>query len=97
VLEGKWKLVLLGPQRHLFDTSTPDGETRNLLATYPAIGDRLYAKLKAWDATLQVPGLPTEKNPQDAAFFATHVEKIPGSAPEATPPAKAAKRKRKQP
>ncbi len=52
VLEGKWKLVLLGTQRHLFDTSTPDGETRNLLATYPEIGDRLYAKLQAWDATL---------------------------------------------
>ena len=97
VLEGKWKLVLLGLQRHLFDTSSPDGETRNLLATYPEIGDRLYAKLQAWDATLQTPGLPTEKNPQDAAFFATHVEKISGSAPEATPPAKAAKRKRKQP
>jgi uncharacterized sulfatase len=97
VLEGKWKLVLLGTQRHLFDTSTPDGETRNLLTTYPEIGDRLYAKLQAWDATLQTPGLPMEKNPQDAAFFATHVEKVPGAAAEATPPAKAAKRKRKQP
>ena len=94
VLDGRWKLVLLGPQqRYLFDTSSPEGETRNLLEQEPAIADRLHARLKAWDATLQVPGLPSETNPQDQNFFDTHVEK---KAVPADSEPRAAKRKKKR-
>jgi arylsulfatase A-like enzyme len=96
VLEGKWKLVLLGAeQRYLFDTSVTDGETRNLLAQHPDIADRLYAKLKAWDATLQTPGLPKAVVAQDQAFFATHVTKTADPAAAAAAPA-SEKRKRKK-
>jgi uncharacterized sulfatase len=94
VLEGRWKLILLGPQqRYLFDTTTPEGETRNLLAQHPDIAERLLARLKAWDATLQAPGLPTDTNAQDQNFFTTHVEKKSPTA-SAGPPAPKAKKKR---
>ena len=96
VLEGRWKLVLLGPeQRYLFDTTGPEGETKNLLAQHPDIAARLLTRLKAWDATLQTPGLPTATNPQDQIFFSTHIEKTltPTAADPAVPKAK---KKRKQ-
>ena len=84
VLEGHWKLVLLGTRRHLFDTRAPGGETRDLLAQQPEIAERLHARLKAWADTLQPAGLPTETHPQDAVFFAAHVEKIAGPPTSAT-------------
>ncbi len=95
VLEGKWKLILLGPnQRYLFDTSAPEGETHNLLAQQPEIVERLQARLKAWDATLQTPGLPTETHPQDQVFFDAHVEKKPAAAATARPNAKQKRKNR---
>ncbi len=95
VLDGRWKLVLLGPQRYLFDTAAPDGETRNLLAEQPAIAERLLARLTAWDATLKTPGLPTETHPQDQVFFDAHVEKK-SAPPASAADAPAAKRKKKR-
>jgi uncharacterized sulfatase len=96
VLDGKWKLVLLGAeQRFLFDTSVTDGETRNLLAQHPDIADRLYAKLQTWDATLQTPGLPKAVVAQDRAFFDTHVTKTAAAQPAVAAPA-VEKRKRKK-
>jgi uncharacterized sulfatase len=76
VLEFPWKLIRLGEkERYLFDTTTPEGETKNLLAQHPDIVARLEAKLAAWTATLQPPGLPEKSNEQDNTFFATHVDK----------------------
>lgn len=61
------------------DALARDGETRNLLAQHADIAERLHARLKAWDATLKTPGLPTETHPQDQAFFAVHVDKNPAA------------------
>ena len=90
VLEGNWKLILLGPkERYLFDVTKPDGETLNLLQQHPEIAARLETKLRAWDATLKTPGLPTDVNAQDQFFFDAHVNqtgavaaKRPRSAPK---------------
>ena len=76
VLEFPWKLIQLGEQeRYLFDVTTPEGETKNLLAQNPDIAARLTAKLKTWSATLQPPGPPEPNNDQDNLFFAAHVDK----------------------
>jgi uncharacterized sulfatase len=76
VLEFPWKLILLGDhERYLFNVTTPDGETKNLLAQNPDIVTRLEAKLKTWSATLQPPGPPEKDNEQDKMFFAAHVDK----------------------
>lgn len=73
VLEFPWKLIHLGgTERYLFDVTTPDGETKNLLAQHPDIVARLEAKLKTWSDTLQPPGLPTESVEQDQNFFEDH-------------------------
>ncbi len=80
VLEGHWKLILLGPhQRYLFDVTRPDGETRNLIRQYPEIAARLESRLKAWAGTLKTPGLPTDVNSQDQLFFNAHVDKTGGA------------------
>lgn len=71
-----WKLILLGPeQRFLFDLDSPEGETRNRLADFPAVAAALEAKLRTWDATLPPPHLPRMANPQDNQFFESHVLK----------------------
>lgn len=94
VFDGKWKLILLGPkQRYLFDAAVPGGETRNLLTQHPAVAERLHARLEAWAATLEPPGLPTETNSQDQLFFDAHVEKKPAPPASEQP---AGKRKRKR-
>ncbi len=92
VLDGRWKLVLLGTQRFLFDTHAPEGETRNLLSQHPDIAERLWAKLHAWDATLLTPGLPTEVNAQDQLFFDAHVHKKVGVNPSKRPTGKQKKK-----
>jgi len=73
VLEFPWKLIRLGPtERFLFDVTTPDGETKNLIAEHPEIAERLEAKLKTWSDTLKPPGLPTETVEADQSFFEDH-------------------------
>jgi len=42
VLEFPWKLIRLGPtEQLLFNVTTPDGETKNLIAQHPEIAERL--------------------------------------------------------
>jgi uncharacterized sulfatase len=75
VLEFPWKLIRLGADEQLlFDVTQPEGEKKNLIADHPDIAARLNAKLKTWSEELQPPGLPTEMNPQDARFFAEHID-----------------------
>lgn len=76
VLSGKYKLILVGPQeKYLFDTSLPDGETKNLIGTETKIAADLELKLMKWNATLPAPGLPRPANKADDMFFNSHVKK----------------------
>ncbi len=85
VLEFPWKLIRLGPtERFLFNVTTPDGETKNLIAQHPEIASRLEEKLKAWSKTLKPPGLPTETVEADQSFFEDHGV-LPKDAPAAGP------------
>ena len=73
VLEFPWKLIRLGPGEHyLFDVTTPEGETKNLITQHPDIAARLDARLKTWSDALQPPGLPADINQQDRIFFEDH-------------------------
>ncbi len=75
VLEFPWKLICFGPgEQFLFDVTKPEGERKNLIADHAEIATRLSAQLKAWSDELQPPGLPTEINPQDAQFYAEHID-----------------------
>lgn len=87
VLEFPWKFIRLGPnEQFLFDVTSPEGETKNLLAEHPEIAARLDAKLKTWSGGLQPPGLPTEKNDQDVRFFDAHLAGRPAIASPAPVP-----------
>ncbi len=60
IREGRWKLLLGGQRRYLFDLQADPGEKENLLAKHPEIGERLHARLKTWSSSLQPAGLTTK-------------------------------------
>jgi uncharacterized sulfatase len=61
VREGKWKYLRGGPRQYLFDLESDREEKHNLLAEHPEIAERLEAKLTAWSADLQPPGIETKE------------------------------------
>ncbi|WP_309706838.1 sulfatase-like hydrolase/transferase [Armatimonas sp.] len=74
VLEGNWKLVRLGSESFLYDTTKPEGEKLNLAAKEPARVAALSAKLEAWSKMMRDPNLPSAAiNPADQKFFDDHV------------------------
>jgi arylsulfatase A-like enzyme len=78
VLEFPWKLIRLGAdERYLFDTTTFDGETKNLITQHPEIAARLQQKLQTWSEGLTPPGLPSVVVAQDANFYSTHFSQDP--------------------
>lgn len=81
VLAGNYKLILLGEdEKYLFDISTPEGETRNLITQLPGKAKELEGKLMKWNAALPPPGLPRPIVSQDQIFFDTYVKQT-GSTP----------------
>jgi uncharacterized sulfatase len=75
ILEMPYKLIALGDrERLLFDITKPDSENiaRDLIKQQPEIATRLEAKLKAWAAQLQPPGLPTSFDRHHEELFAEH-------------------------
>jgi arylsulfatase A-like enzyme len=85
VLEFPWKLVRLGVEgRYLFDVTEPAGERVNLLAEHPELAARLERSLDEWTATLRPPG-QQQLHPQDATFFAEHVDQKPESSRPSRP------------
>lgn len=72
-LEMPYKLIKLGAKPPLlFDITKPDGENaaRDLASKQPDVVARMEARLNAWAAELQPPGLSTE----DSAFTRHHEE-----------------------
>lgn len=91
VLNGNWKLYLLGgEQRFLFDVTRPEGERENLIGAHPDVAARLLAELKRWADQQDPPGLPTEVEPPDAEFFERHL------SPESAYPAPAVETPRRR-
>jgi arylsulfatase A-like enzyme len=86
VRAGRWKLILLGDQRFLFDLDSPEGERRNRLTEFPAVAAELEKKLLAWDATLPPPHLPRALNAQDKMFYETNLGDDPPPHPVAPVP-----------
>ncbi len=57
IREGNWKLLRGGDREYLYDLGTDLEEKHNLATQYPEIASRLRAKLTAWSAELNPPGL----------------------------------------
>ena len=60
IREGRWKLLIGGARSYLFDLEADPGERRNLIAEQPELAKRLRARLEAWSAELQPPGLASQ-------------------------------------
>lgn len=77
ILSGRYKFIMVGPEeKYLFDTSLPDGETKNLINKEVKLAKNLEAKLMSWNSTLPTPGLPRATNAADNMFFNFHVKKL---------------------
>jgi arylsulfatase A-like enzyme len=61
IREGNWKLLRGGEREYLYDLGTDLEERHNLAAQHPEIASRLRAKLTAWSAELNPPGLALGK------------------------------------
>lgn len=86
VREGKWKYLRGGSREYLFDLDADPGEKQNLLAANPEIACGLSAKLDAWGAELQPPGI--EKQSLSAAgsnYFDHYLDGKLVAKPEPTP------------
>jgi len=57
IREGNWKLLRGGDREYLYDLGTDLEEKHNLATKHPEIASRLRAKLTAWSAELNPPGL----------------------------------------
>lgn len=57
IREGNWKLLRGGEREYLYDLGNDLEEKHNLAAKHPEIASRLRAKLTAWSAELNPPGL----------------------------------------
>lgn len=100
VREGKWKYLRGGSREYLFDLDADPGEKQNLLAANPETARGLSAKLDAWGAELQPPGI--EKKSLSATgsnYFDHYLDGKPVAKPKPTPQTAAdadAQRKAKQ-
>lgn len=57
IREGKWKLLRGGQREYLYNLDADLEEKQNLASQHPEIATRLRAKLTAWCAELNPPGL----------------------------------------
>lgn len=76
VLSGKYKFIIVGEEKYLFDVSTPEGETTNLVTKYPKIASDLERKLEGWNAKLPVHTLPKRNSKAAEYFFDSHLKRI---------------------
>lgn len=60
IRDGKWKLLIGGQRRYLFDLEKDPGELKNLLAEHPETAKRLEKQLSTWSNDLQPAGLATK-------------------------------------
>ncbi len=67
IREGNWKLLRGGDREYLYDLGIDLEEKHNLAAQHPDIAARLRAKLTAWSAGLNPPGLTN--GPMAAAWI----------------------------
>ena len=98
IREGNWKLLRGGDREYLYDLGTDLEEKHNLATKHPEIASRLRAKLTAWSAELNPPGLalgamaPTWNNYFDHYLEGKTVVTSSDERPKASRPKAAAKK-----
>jgi uncharacterized sulfatase len=96
IREGRWKLLRGGEREYLYDLSADLEEKHNLASQHPDIAARLRARLTAWCAELDPPGLATGPMARTWTDYFDHYLEgrpmpLPGKAPARKSKAKAAK------
>jgi len=80
VRDDRWKLILVGNDKFLFDLNKPDGDSElaknNQLEKHPEIAAALEKKLMAWNATLPPPRLPRPPTVHNQSWFDANVREI---------------------
>lgn len=88
IREGNWKLLRGGEREYLYDLATDLEEKHNQASQHPDIAARLRAKLTAWCAELNPPGLALgPMAPVWNDYFDFYLEGKPAPKPEANPDA----------
>jgi uncharacterized sulfatase len=85
IQEFPYKLISLGGKGNLlFDVTTPEGEQagKDLIQKEPELAARLEAKLKAWTAELDPPGMPSNLTDHHVELFQEHGISAAPAAPK---------------
>jgi arylsulfatase A-like enzyme len=70
VRSGRWKLLIAGEEKHLFDLESDQHERRDVLAEHPEIAQKLETRLSQWAGELKTPGLPNQKfNDEEKGWY----------------------------
>lgn len=70
IRKGNWKFLKAGPREFLFDLSTGDHETVNLIGQHPGKASELKAEMGAWASELFLPGIPEGPiNSQEVGWY----------------------------
>jgi arylsulfatase A-like enzyme len=78
IREGKWKYISGGKDAELlFDLSSDEHETKNLIASDPKRAAAMREKLETWTQQFQPPGIPNAPlNDQETAWFNHYFKKL---------------------
>lgn len=70
IRSDRWKLLIAGKRKFLFDLESKEHERRNLIGEHPELARHLETRLHAWTDELKYPGMPPkELNSQEAGWF----------------------------
>jgi uncharacterized sulfatase len=80
IFDGRWKLILLPPDRRLlFDQSSDATETADVASRHPEVVARLHTRLEAWASEQHPPGLPRELDRRDRRLYDAHLKLFGGA------------------
>ena len=83
IRKDKWKLLIGGDRKYLFDLESDPGESKNLIQEKPKIASSLQANLTTWSDTLDPAGLPSGEMSQTwESYFDFYLDGKKASPPK---------------
>jgi len=81
IRSGNWKYLKAGNRDYLFDLSTEEHESENLIQQFPSIANRLKKKLIAWSEEQLEPGFYHPVGYAGDRYFDYYLDGIPAAPP----------------
>lgn len=77
IREGNYKFLKFGDREFLFDVTTEEHETKNLILDHQELAQQMKAKLLQWSQTLKTKGLEFNSRPSEKKWFDFYFKDAP--------------------